>query len=87
MYTNSSESVAGMDPSVVMEVAIIAEFMVLPSLTSACQSELGNYVDGDSAVQLSRFANRYGLLKLESLCQEMLLQQQQLSSSKTTTTQ
>lgn len=73
MYTNSSKSVDGMDPSVVMEVAIIAEFMVLPSLTSACQSELGCYVDEDSAAQLARFANRYRLLKLESLCQELLL--------------
>ncbi|CAM9542500.1 unnamed protein product [Pylaiella littoralis] len=71
VYTNSSKSVAGMDPSVVMEVVIIAEFMVLPSLTSACQSELRHYVDEDSAAQLARFANRYRLLKLESLCQEL----------------
>lgn len=51
---------------------MIAEFMVLPSLTSACQSELGNYIDEDNAPQLALFANRYRLLKLESLCQEVL---------------
>ena len=73
VYTNSASTVLGMDPSVVMEVVVIAEFMVLPSLTSACQSELCNYVDEDSAPQLARFADRYRLLKLESLCQEVLL--------------
>lgn len=52
---------------------MIAEYMVLPSLTSACQSELAHYVDEDSAAQLARFSNRYRLLKLESLCQEQLL--------------
>lgn len=61
-----------MDPSIVMEVVILAEFMVLPSLISACQCELGQYVDADSASHLARFANRYNLSKLESLCQEML---------------
>lgn len=62
-----------MDPSVVMEVVMIAEYMVLPSLTSACQSELGHYVNEDSAAQLARFSDRYRLFKLESLCQELLL--------------
>lgn len=61
------------------QVVIIAEFMVLSSLTSACQCELGRYVDEDNAPQLARFANRYRLLKLETRCQELLL------SSPTTT--
>lgn len=73
VYTNSSSTVAGMDPSVVMEVVMIAEYMVLPSLTGACQSELGRYVNEESAALLARFSNRYCLLKLESLCQELLL--------------
>lgn len=51
---------------------MIAEYMVLPSLISACQFELRNYVDEDNAAQLARFANRYRMLKLESLCQEVL---------------
>lgn len=73
VYTNSPSTVTGMDPSVMMEVVMIAEYMVLPSLTRACQSELGLYVNEDSAAHLARFSNRYRLLKLESLCQELLL--------------
>lgn len=73
MYTKSHLSVAGMDPGLVMEVVVIAEFMVLPTLTSACQSELARFVvDEESALPLGRFANRYRLPKLESLCQELL---------------
>ncbi|CBN75162.1 conserved unknown protein [Ectocarpus siliculosus] len=82
VYSNSRFSVVDLDPEVVMEVVIIAEFMVLSSLTSACQCELGRYVDEDNAPQLARFANRYRLLKLETRCQELLLS----SSSSTTTT-
>lgn len=55
-----------------MEVVILAEFMNLPTLTSACQRELGRYVDADSAIYLARFANMYHLFKLESLCREKL---------------
>ncbi|CAM9515190.1 unnamed protein product [Ectocarpus sp. 6 AP-2014] len=83
VYSNSRFSVVDLDPEVVMEVVIIAEFMVLSSLTSACQCELGRYVDEDNAPQLARFANRYRLLKLETRCQELLLSS---SSSSTTTT-
>lgn len=59
------------DPSIVMEVVVFAEFMVLPSLISACQCELGRYVDANSASFLGRFANRYRLFKLESRCREI----------------
>lgn len=72
VYTNSTQTVVGLDPSIVMEVVIIAEFMVLPSLTRACQCELGQYVDEDSASNLVDFAQRYRLLKLKSLCLERL---------------
>lgn len=61
-----------MEPSIVMEVVILAEFMNLPTLTSACQRELGRYVDADSAIYLAHFANMYHLFKLESLCREKL---------------
>lgn len=72
VYTNSRRAVLDMDPSVVMEVVILAEFMVLPSLISACQMELARYVDGDNAAHLLRFANRYNLHKLENLCFEIM---------------
>lgn len=75
MYTKSADTVVNMDPSTTMEVVILAEFMVLPALISACQCELAHYVDTDSARYLASFANRYRLLKLESLCQEKLYDQ------------
>ena len=61
-----------MNPSMVMEVVILAEYMVLPSLLRACQRELAKYVDSDSAEFLSSFADEYHLFKLESLCEEFL---------------
>lgn len=83
MYTKSADSVVSMDPSTTMEVVILAEFMVLPALISACQCELARYVDTDSAPYLASFANRYRLLKLESLCQEKLYDKADDSSSVT----
>lgn len=72
MYTNSPGIVVDMDPSTVMEIVILAVFMVLPSLVNACQRELGRYVDAESAPALAGFAHRYHLPKLESLCHEKL---------------
>lgn len=61
-----------MDPSVVMEVVILAEYMVLPSLLRACQRELANYVDASNAGVFARFADKYHMFKLENLCKELL---------------
>lgn len=54
-----------------MEVVILAGFMVMPSLISACQCELGRYVDAKNASFLGGFANRHHLFKLESRCREI----------------
>lgn len=61
-----------MDPSSVMEVVILAEYMVLPSLLQACELELTRYIDAESAPFLSSFANKYHLFKLETSCEEIL---------------
>lgn len=82
VYTWSADSAVYMDPSTTMEVVILAEFMVLPALISACQCDLARYVDTDSAPYLASFANRYRLLKLESLCQEKLYDKADSDSSK-----
>lgn len=71
-YTSSDALVVDMDPSVVMEVVILAEYMVLPSLLRACQRELANYVDASNAGVFARFADKYHMFKLENLCKELL---------------
>lgn len=72
VYTNSDDTVVQMDPSAVMEVVILSEYMVLPSLRRSCEFELSRYVDVDSAPYLCNFANKYNLFKLETLCKEVL---------------